>query len=300
VGLPVIVVGNRIVGGAGKTPTVLALLQHLRERGLHPGVISRGYGRRGAGVVEVGRNRAPQDVGDEPLLIHLRSGVPVLVGRDRVAAAWALRAAHPEIKIIVSDDGLQHLRLARDIEVLVFDERGAGNGWLLPAGPLREPLHANSSARAQLVLYNATTSTTVLPGSLALRRLAGVSPLAHWWAGQAPQGFEALGPRKLLAMAGMARPERFFASLRDAGLVFDTLPLRDHHDYAQLPWPRDAGDVLVTEKDAVKLDPARVENERPGTRVWVVTLDFDPGAAFFAALDAALGALPARAGQHRP
>ncbi|HEY1393976.1 MAG TPA: tetraacyldisaccharide 4'-kinase [Methylibium sp.] len=292
VGLPVIVVGNRIVGGAGKTPTVLALLQHLRERGARPGVISRGYGRQGAGLTEVTRNSSAQEVGDEPLLIHLRGGVPVMVGRDRVAAAEALRTAHPEITVIVSDDGLQHLRLARDIEVLVFDERGAGNGWLLPAGPLREPLQATSTAHTQLVLYNAAAPSTALAGKLALRRLAGIAPLTQWWAGQAPQGFEVLGSRKLLALAGMARPERFFASLREAGLSFDALPLPDHYDYRRLPWPQDATDVLITEKDAVKLDPARLASESPSTRVWVVTLDFDPGAAFFAALDAALNNAP--------
>ncbi|MEO7010016.1 MAG: tetraacyldisaccharide 4'-kinase, partial [Caldimonas sp.] len=137
----VVVVGNLIAGGAGKTPTVLALAAMLRRHGWTPAIVSRGYGgsRRG-GVIAVRADTPASLCGDEPLLLHLRAAVPVFVGRDRAAAARALLRAHPEIDVVISDDGLQHLRLGRDLQVLVFDERGVGNGWLLPAGPLREAL----------------------------------------------------------------------------------------------------------------------------------------------------------------
>lgn len=289
VGRPVLVVGNRIAGGAGKTPTVVALLQHLRSQGWQPGVVSRGHGRAGDGVRLVAADTAAGEVGDEPLLVHRRAGVPVAVGRDRVAAGRALLAAHPELDLIVADDGLQHLRLARDVEVVVFDARGAGNGWLLPAGPLREPLDAPPAGR-QLVLYNADAPSTPLPGFVAQRVLAGAVDLAGWWRGEPaqPGALQALRGRPLLACAGIAQPQRFFAQLQGEGLSFDTLALPDHHAYAELPWPATVTDVVVTEKDAVKLAPERVARERPDTRVWVAPLDFRPEPAFFAALDAAL------------
>lgn len=290
---PLIVVGNRIAGGAGKTPTVLALLAHLRARGLTPGVVARGHGARRAGVRAVQPDADAAEVGDEPLLIRLRGAVPVCVGRDRAAAAEALIAAHPELDVLVADDGLQHLGLARDLELLVFDARGAGNGWLLPAGPLREPLHAPSMAtEPPLVLYNAGVPSTPLPGFLAQRRLAGAVALADWWRGAParPEALQALRGRRLIACCGLAQPQRFFAALADAGLAVTPLALPDHAGYASLPWPADAADVIVTEKDAVKLRPARVAGERPATRVWVAPLDFRPEPALWAALDAALAA----------
>ena len=179
--VPVIVVGNWIVGGAGKTPTTLALLAHLQRRGLRAGVVSRGYGREGDGVHLVTRVSTARDVGDEPLLLHLRGRVPVAVGADRVAAARALLAAEPGLQLLVSDDGLQHWRLPRQVSVLVFDERGLGNGQLLPAGPLRQP--PAPLAASDLVVYNAPQPSTALPGFVAERRLAGAVSLADWWAG---------------------------------------------------------------------------------------------------------------------
>jgi len=138
--VPVLVVGNVVVGGAGKTPTVMAVVAALARRGHRPGIVSRGHGRAGSAPRVVAQADHPHDVGDEPLLLARRSGVPVAVGRDRVAAARTLMQAHPEVDVIVADDGLQHRALPRRAELLVFDERGAGNGLLLPAGPLREPL----------------------------------------------------------------------------------------------------------------------------------------------------------------
>ncbi|MDR7331940.1 tetraacyldisaccharide 4'-kinase [Roseateles asaccharophilus] len=283
--VPVIVVGNWIVGGAGKTPTTLALLELLRARGLRTGVVSRGYGREGDGVHLITRASTAREAGDEPLLIHLRGQVPVAVGRDRVAAARALLTAHPELDLLVSDDGLQHWRLPRSLSLLVFDERGLGNGRLLPAGPLRQPPAALQGD--QLVVYNAPAPSTPLPGFVAQRRLVGAVNLAGWWAGQ-PATLDTLhalrGRPGLLACAGLARPQRFFDMLTAQGLAFALLPLPDHADFSDLPWPTDAAGVLLTEKDAVKLPPERVGS----TPVWVVTLDFAPGAAFEAAFDAQL------------
>ena len=283
--VPVIVVGNLILGGAGKTPTVIALVEMLRQRGYTPGVVSRGYGRFGDEIVAVSPDASSDRVGDEPLLISRRTGATVVVGADRVAAGHALLSLDPAVDVVVSDDGLQHLGLDRDVEVLVFDERGAGNGRLLPAGPMRERLPLRTSPR-QIVLYNAPTPTTALPGFTARRALAGVVPLADWWAGATP-AVDSLAPlrdKDLVAVAGLAQPDRFFAMLRDHGLRVRELPLPDHADFATLPWPADAADVVVTEKDAVKLPPSR----RMGTRVWVARLDFIPEAAFDAAVLALL------------
>jgi len=273
--VPIVVVGNLIAGGAGKTPTVMAVVELLRSRGFVPGVISRGYGRHGDGVVDVSEEVDARMAGDEPLLMRLRLRAPVVVGRDRVAAAQELLRRHPSTDVIVSDDGLQHLRLARDAQVLVFDQRGAGNGWLLPAGPLREPMPARVPPRS-VVLYNSPAPSTALPGSLASTGLAGAVPLAQWWLGlpASRAALDDLRRKPVLAAAGMAHPERFFEMLRAAGLTVEPLPLPDHFDFAALPWPASAADVVITEKDAVKLKPARTGS----TRVWVVPLDFRLGA----------------------
>lgn len=270
--VPVIVVGNLVAGGAGKTPTVLALVALLRAQGHRPGIVSRGYGRRGDAVTAVSADSSAVDVGDEPRLLRLRSGVPVWVGRDRVAAAQALIAAHPDTSVIVSDDGLQHLALARTLQVVVFDERGAGNGWLLPAGPLREPLPTHVDRLGGVptrVVYNAPAPTTPLPGTLARTALAGAVPLAAWWRGEAARPMSAIAGRRWLAVAGTARPQRFFGMLRAAGLDITECPLPDHHAYDNLPWPADTPAVLMTEKDAVKLAPARLGK----TEAWVLPLD---------------------------
>lgn len=275
--VPVLVVGNLIAGGAGKTPTTLALLGLLRRHGWRPGVVSRGHGRASRGIMHVEADTPARQSGDEPLLLRLRGGAPVCVGEDRVAAAHALRQRHPDIDIIVCDDGLQHLRLARDAQVLVFDERGAGNGWRLPAGPLRDPMPERVPPRS-VVLYNAPAPSTPLPGHLAQRCLAGAVSLADWWRGNAPdpQALAALRGRPLLAAAGLAQPARFFAMLREQGLHIVEHPLPDHHDYAELAWPAGTADVVLTEKDAVKIRP-----ERAGAvRVWVAALDFQLPAAF--------------------
>jgi len=288
--VPVIVIGNLIAGGAGKTPTVLATVSLLRKAGWKPGLISRGYGRSpDQPTALVDARSDPAIVGDEPLLLHRRGGVPVAVGRDRVAAARALLQAHPRIDVIVSDDGLQHHRLPRTAQVIVFDERGVGNGHMLPIGPLREPLPQRLPART-VVLYNTDRPSTPLPGCRALRALAGAVPLADWWHGQpaSPATLATLKRRPMLAAAGMAVPQRFFAMLEAAGLDITPCPLPDHHGYASVPWPPGTPDVIVTEKDAVKLRPERIGT----TRVWVAVLDFEPEPAYAHALLALLPPSP--------
>lgn len=289
---PVLVIGNRVVGGAGKTPTTIALVEHLRARGWHPGVVSRGHGRQGDAVQAVEAATPAALAGDEPLLIARRTGVPVHVGRDRVAAAQSLLQAHPEVDLVVSDDGLQHLRLARDLEVCVFDARGAGNSWLLPAGPLREPLSTPSRV-PQLVLYTAGVRSTPLDGFVAHRRIAGLLPLEAWWRREASAG---AGPHdtatraaRFTVCAGIAQPRALVASLEAAGFSVERLvPLGDHASFDPLPWDPSIADVVVTEKDAVKLDPQRLRRERPASRVWVAPLDFAIEPAFYDALDHAL------------
>ncbi len=289
VAAPVVVVGNLIAGGAGKTPVVLALVALLRAAGYTPGIVSRGYGGTvggsAGGVFALTKSTPASACGDEPLLLHLRSHAPVVVGRDRVAAARELLRAFPAVDIIVSDDGLQHLPLARDAQLLVFDERGVGNGWLLPAGPLREPLPGSVPVRT-LVIYNADAATTPLPGTLGRRSLAGVVELADWWRGVAAsaEALDALRGRPLVAAAGIARPERFFAMLRARALTITPLPLPDHHDFAVPPWSGDTPDVIVTEKDAIKLVSAATAR----TRIWVAPLDFALDASVAPALLALL------------
>ena len=306
--VPVLVVGNRIVGGAGKTPTTIAILQHLQARGLRPGVLTRGYKASKDAPphhVLLDASTAPAlivaETGDEPLLIWRRTQVPMAIGRDRAQGGQILLAAHPDIDILVCDDGLQHLQLQRDIEVIVFDERGQGNGWLLPAGPLREPIDSPETPGLKapaLVLYNAPQASTHLPGFTAQRRMAPLVSLAQWW--QVPTVPNATAPQPpqpgntVLALAGIAQPQRFFQSLQDVGLTAQGISLADHADFTRLPWADAAVDLIVTEKDAVKLDPIRLRQERPLTRVWVAGLDFYPEDAFWIHLDAVLDRLPFR------
>lgn len=302
--VPVVVVGNRVVGGAGKTPTTLALIDALRTLGWTPGVVSRGHGSSGKDARPVLPGSLAADVGDEPVLLARRGAVPVWVARDRGAAGRALLAAHPDVDLLLCDDGLQHLALARDVEVIVFDERGAGNGWLLPAGPLREAIDSPSATgEPALVVYNATQPTTALPGHVVDRRLAGAVDLANWWRGMAaaPGAWGALQvqPAPLLC-AGIGQPQRLVAMLSGLGVAVQLQSLTDHFDFAELPWPASTPDVIVTEKDAVKLDPDRVARERPGTRVWVVPLKFDLPAALIDALAARLASRGFAPRRHRP
>ena len=251
----VVVVGNVFVGGVGKTPTTIAIVRHLVGRGLRVGVVSRGFGRTGNAVRAVASADDAASVGDEPLLIARATGVPVWVGRDRHAAAQALLAAHPHIQVLVCDDGLQHLRLRRDVNVCVFDNRGVGNGWMLPAGPLREPWPGpqrlttrQHDAPPLLVLHTGTH-----PAFAGYRATRSLAPVAHT-ATQRQSALNAL-PGPVLALAGIAQPAAFFSALATAGVrVEKTLALPDHHDFENLDVRQFQGFELVcTEKDAVKL-----------------------------------------------
>ena len=265
----VLVIGNVIAGGAGKTPLTIAVAQHLRQRGLQVGVISRGHGRKDQGTRAVNAGSSADEVGDEPLLIWQRTRLPVWVARQRVQAGRALLQAHPEVQVIVCDDGLQHLALARDIEICVMDERGIGNGWLLPAGPLREPW-----PRPTDLLVHAP-GHAFAGGHAVQRRLmdAAIDGDGRRWPLQHLQG------RAVDALAGIARPEVFFALLRQQGLrLRHTLALPDHAPLQDWHPPGDDTPVLCTEKDAVKLWPR-------WPQVLAVPLALSLPAAFFRALD---------------
>jgi tetraacyldisaccharide 4'-kinase len=275
VGVPVIVVGNVVAGGAGKTPVVIALAQHLQQRGLQVGVISRGYGREGDGCAEVHPTSKASEVGDEPALIQLRTGAPVFVAPRRVDAARALLQKYPQTQAILCDDGLQHLALARDIEICVFDDRGAGNGFHLPAGPLREAWPRD----VDFVLHSG--SQPAFEGHLASRELADHAQRADG----TRRALADLRAQPVGAVAGIARPQEFFAMLRARGLTLaTTVALPDHADLQDLPGDIGAGQTwLCTEKDAVKLWARHPE-------VWAVPLAVTLAPDFLAALDARLDA----------
>ncbi len=251
VAVPVIVVGNVVAGGAGKTPVVMALVAHFQSRGLRPGVVARGYGRKTRDCRPVLASSQPEEVGDEPMLILRRTGVPVYVAATRIEAARALLAAHPDVDLLIADDGLQHLALHRDIDICVFDDRGVGNGFLLPAGPLREPW----PRPIDLLLHGA--SGPILPGAWPMQRaLANYAVRAD--GSQLPltqlQHRTPGAGKPLRAIAGTARPAAFFAMLRAQGVQLDaTLALPDHAAFVA-GWSNSRGDTLLcTEKDAVKL-----------------------------------------------
>jgi tetraacyldisaccharide 4'-kinase len=253
---PVIVVGNLTVGGTGKTPFVAWLAEKLTQRGLRVGILSRGYGSNAVVPRVVEPSSSWQQVGDEPLLLRHRTGCDVVVSVDRAAGAQLLVQRGADV--VVCDDGLQHLRLARDVEIVVIDgARGFGNGRLLPAGPLREP--SSRVALANLVVINGRpehASITRLPGSrdlspMQMSLFAGrVMPVAGVRADRALESFRG---QRVHAVAGIGNPWRFFADLRARGLDIVEHPFPDHHPYtaADLAFG-DAQAVLMTEKDAVK------------------------------------------------
>lgn len=255
-GIPVVVVGNLTAGGSGKTPFVIWLAQWLQAQGRKPGVISRGYGRNDGALREVESGSEASAVGDEPLLIHGKTGVPVVVGADRLAAARLLRERHPEVDIIISDDGLQHYRLQRDLELVLVDGHALfGNGWLMPAGPLREPL-ARLRAADALVLTRRNSLAAAMATPLA-------EPLATFSVSHAPAGFRnlasgahvgslpATASREIQAVTGIARPESFFGLLASLGVPHRPHVFPDHHRFTTTDIARDAV-VVMTDKDAVK------------------------------------------------
>jgi len=245
--VPVIVVGNITVGGSGKTPLTLWLAQQLLDNGWHPGIISRGYASKASSPQAVHPSSDPGAAGDEAVLMAQRKLCPVWVGRDRAAAARMLLRTHPECDVLLSDDGLQHYRLRRDAEIVVVDGvRRFGNGFLLPAGPLREL--PSRLAEADAVVINGGTPAA---GEYAMQlRGARFYNLLN---PNTPAYAADFRGQCLHAIAGIGHPQRFFAHLNHLGLVVQTHPFPDHHRYTpgDLAYAN-ADAILMTEKDAVK------------------------------------------------
>ncbi|QQD16712.1 tetraacyldisaccharide 4'-kinase [Spongiibacter nanhainus] len=285
-GVPVIVVGNIAVGGAGKTPLVIALVEHFKALGWHPGVVSRGYGAQPPHrpFLVTGAS-TPQQAGDEPCLIAQRCGVPVAVDPDRPAAAQCL--VEQGCDLLISDDGMQHYRLNRQIEVAVIDgRRGLGNGHCLPVGPLREPPSRLSSV--DILVSNGELQAPLAVNALTMNLLGGEAihlaskqrrTLAGW-----PQD-----QRRVHALAGIGNPQRFFDSLNQAGLAVEAHPFADHHDYS-VEDLSGLGDkpLLITEKDAVKLRPLLAS--RKDIDAWVVPVSAGLPKEFYQQVEARLGA----------
>ena len=244
--VPVVVVGNITVGGTGKTPLTIALVEALRERGFKPGVVSRGHGGSARAPMLLDAGTPPQIAGDEACLIRRATQAPVSIGRDRAAAARLL-LARGDVDVIVADDGLQHYRLHRDVEICVIDgERRFGNGRLLPAGPLREP-----AVRLAGVEFRACNGGTAQPGEVTMRLRGDTAVALSDSTRVRPLG--AFAGQRVHAVAGIGNPRRFFAQLRASGIDVVEHPFPDHHAFAasDLAFGDDAP-VLMTEKDAVK------------------------------------------------
>lgn len=271
--VPVVVVGNIYVGGTGKTPAVMAIVQALQSKGWQPGVISRGYGVRLGSGPRVGQGKLqPEHFGDEPALIAAQSGTPVAVHPNRRLAIECMLDHYPEVDVIVSDDGLQHLALARDVEIVVQDSRGTGNGHVMPAGPLRESAHRLGTVDAILTNldYNAPAPLNLPVKSLTMH--LEMTMFRHLVSGQSlsPDQFKRKHlTESIAAAAGIGSPERFFNSLRRTGLNLDsTRALPDHHAFNDTSFEAlNAAIILITAKDAIKClklnDP----------RLWVVEVN---------------------------
>lgn len=245
--VPVIIVGNITIGGSGKTPLVIWLAEQLQQNGFWPAVITRGYGGSAQAVSPVFADSDPVTVGDEPVLIARRGSWPVWIGRDRVEVGKTLLQAHSECNVIVSDDGLQHYRLKRDIEIAVVDgSYGFGNGWRLPAGPLRESQKRLKSVDA--VVWNGeATEPQSFPMHLTGNIFRSVGDPTKTATAQDLNG------QKITAIAGIGHPGRFFRQLNELGLTFQEMAFPDHHAFqAQDLQSIEAGVILMTEKDAVK------------------------------------------------
>jgi tetraacyldisaccharide 4'-kinase len=261
--VPVIIIGNITVGGSGKTPLVAWIAQYLREKGFRPGIVARGYGGRASvWPQEVSIDTNPTLVGDEPVLLARACACPVVVGPDRVAAALALLERH-HCDVVLSDDGLQHYRLARDFEIAVIDgERRFGNGFPLPAGPLRDPISRLTSVDARVT--NGTPQADELGMTLVERgfcRLGEVTSL------DGPEHFRG---RRVHAVAAIGNPRRFFDHLRRLGIDAIEHPFPDHHAFTSKDLIfRDNLDIIMTEKDAVKC-------ERLGIPGWYMKIAAHP------------------------
>lgn len=268
--VPVVVIGNLIAGGAGKTPIVIALVEALRARGRKPGVIARGYAAHADGrPMRIDAHSDPTEAGDEPVLVAQRCAVPVAVCADRRAAALALLAAHPEVDVIVSDDGLQHYGLARSVEWVVFDARGAGNGACLPAGPLREPL---TRRRDATLFSGCAVDPHLSAGGPAYAVPIVADTVLALATGQTFAARDFLRGRAVSAYAGIAHPDKFFAALAALGADVEGQALPDHARFAAHSFAQARRDcIMITEKDAVKC--ARIPALANDPRIHVLRIE---------------------------
>jgi tetraacyldisaccharide 4'-kinase len=273
--VPVLVVGNITVGGTGKTPLVIWLADYLKRHGWRPGIVSRGYGGRARNwPQQVRADSDPGSVGDEAVMLAATTGCPMCVGPDRPAAVEAL-LAHTDVDIVISDDGLQHYALGRDLEIAVIDgERRLGNGFLLPAGPLREP--ASRLEQVDLVVVNGGDSKCE-------HSMEFLQPSVLPLAGGDDAGIVAFAGGAVHAVAGVGNPQRFFGMLTRYAIEVIPHPFPDHHAFraADLDF-NDGLPILMTEKDAVKC-------RRLGCRdCWVVQVNAQPDAGFIQHLNIAM------------
>ena len=283
--VPIIIVGNIRVGGTGKTPIVIALAERLSQLGWKPGIISRGYGSSSQpSPIQVHGDSDPLVVGDEPVLIAQRTGnqFPIWVFPKRQQSIKALLKHSPEVNVIISDDGLQHSGLARwpareggrDIEFVVQDARGEGNGFLLPAGPLREPASRDRDATLFTEKTNDTKSGLVDEYFKGRRAFSLEGKLGTPYQLIHPSNTQTLTqiadqflPNKITAVAAIGNPQRFFNNLQNAGIAGKWLPLPDHATYTPEFFAGiNAQCILITEKDAVKCSGISDE------RIWVVPM----------------------------
>ncbi|MCL6414782.1 tetraacyldisaccharide 4'-kinase [Aestuariirhabdus sp. Z084] len=249
--VPLIIIGNITVGGTGKTPLVQTLVPRLQEWGYKPGIISRGYGGKSPDYpLQVTPETDAAHSGDEPLLLARTLDCPIFVDPDRCAAAKAL-LSHTDVDLIIADDGLQHYRLGRSIEWAVLDaKRGVGNGWIIPAGPLRET--ADRLDTVDQVILNGLGQPPGLVSAANMRitptALVNLKTRQQFELGQIAEVFKDSKP---LAVVGIGNPERFFTTLSELGLTFNRRQFPDHHAYSQKDITYN-GPVIMTEKDAVK------------------------------------------------
>jgi tetraacyldisaccharide 4'-kinase len=253
--VPVIVVGNISIGGTGKTPLVIWLAEQLKLAGFNPGIISRGYGGSLNDVTEVSSKCLPSQVGDEPLLIAKRLACPVFIGANRAGAAMTLLEAYPQVNVIVSDDGLQHYSLQRDIEIAVVDaERVFGNELLMPAGPLRESKSRLNAVDA-IVMTKANQQSSIKTKFLSpvFEMALSGNIFISLFDGKVQRQLNDFNNKKIVAIAGIGNPKRFFDTLTRMGLVFEQKSFADHHAFMpQDLLPFIGKTILMTEKDAVK------------------------------------------------
>jgi tetraacyldisaccharide 4'-kinase len=261
--VPVVIIGNITLGGTGKTPLIIHLAKELKKNGYYPGIVSRGYGSRATGPIEVNQKSNIDEVGDEPILIQKHTRMPVFVSRNRVMAAKALIKKYKKIDVILSDDGIQHYRLKRDVEVLVIDGiREFGNEYLLPAGPLREPIYKLNDVDAIVCNYKKVIDSSYLMvyKSKFLVNLKTKQKIP----------LNKVRLSNIHAIAGIGNPDRFFNDLKSLGLAFDSSAYQDHYRFTEKDFKTMSGkNIIMTEKDAVKCEKFAQDN------FWYLPVDVD-------------------------